>query len=218
MLRISHSANKFKGRSVVLTAFCVLDVQEALVPAPTRVSPAPTTEQKHNQKNDQNGSHVSTSLVGGSLLTRLAPSVTTIVNEIKMDSCLYRDTFAFLIAFSVTTRQLIVWKSPKRGGDPFFNRRRWYKTQSETVRYCTQYGRSLHTIHWRMRFFCTKSCSAFRCGTAFTASSTYVFGSALLSVWQQFLIDKKKSVKLDGERCLVRRTSNSKLKQIDFRF
>jgi hypothetical protein len=42
--------------------------------------------------------------------------------------------------------------------------------------------------------------------------------SALLSVWQQSLIDKKKTVDLDGESHPVRQTSKSKLKQIDFRF
>jgi hypothetical protein len=44
------------------------------------------------------------------------------------------------------------------------------------------------------------------------------FESALLSVWQQSLIDKKKTVDLDGESYPVRQTSKSKLKQIDFRF
>jgi hypothetical protein len=42
------------------------------------------------------------------------------------------------------------------------------------------------------------------------------FESALLSVWRQSLIDKKKTVDLGGET--VRKTSKSKLKQIDFRF
>jgi hypothetical protein len=42
--------------------------------------------------------------------------------------------------------------------------------------------------------------------------------STLLSVWQQSLIDKKKTVDLDGETYPVRQTSKSKLKQIDFRF
>src|SRR5580692_1294663 len=42
--------------------------------------------------------------------------------------------------------------------------------------------------------------------------------SALLSVWQQSLIDKKKTVDLDSETYPVRQTSKSKLKQIDFRF
>ena len=41
--------------------------------------------------------------------------------------------------------------------------------------------------------------------------------SALLSVWQQSLIDKKKTVDL-GDIYLVRQTPKSKLKQIDFRF
>jgi|SRR5580704_5750403 hypothetical protein len=44
------------------------------------------------------------------------------------------------------------------------------------------------------------------------------FESALLSVWQQSLIDKKKTVHLDGETYSVRQTSKSKLKQIDFPF
>ena len=44
------------------------------------------------------------------------------------------------------------------------------------------------------------------------------FESALLSVWQQSLIDKKKTVHLDGETYSVRQTSKSKLKRIDFRF
>jgi hypothetical protein len=42
--------------------------------------------------------------------------------------------------------------------------------------------------------------------------------TALLAVWQQSLIDKKKTVDLDGGTYPVRRTSKSKLKQIDFRF
>jgi hypothetical protein len=41
---------------------------------------------------------------------------------------------------------------------------------------------------------------------------------ALLSVWQQALLDKKKTVELDGETYLVRLTAKSKLKQVDFRF
>jgi hypothetical protein len=40
----------------------------------------------------------------------------------------------------------------------------------------------------------------------------------LLSVWQQALIDKKKTVEVDGETYLVRQTAKSKLKQVDFRF
>jgi len=43
------------------------------------------------------------------------------------------------------------------------------------------------------------------------------FESALFSVWQQSLIDKKKTVDLDCETYPVRETSKSKLKQIDFR-
>jgi hypothetical protein len=42
--------------------------------------------------------------------------------------------------------------------------------------------------------------------------------SALVSVWQQSLIDKQKTVDLDGDSYPVRQTSKSKLKQIDFRF
>jgi hypothetical protein len=42
--------------------------------------------------------------------------------------------------------------------------------------------------------------------------------SVLNSVWQQSLIDKKKTVELAGETYRVRRTSKSKLKQTDFRF
>ena len=42
--------------------------------------------------------------------------------------------------------------------------------------------------------------------------------SILASVWQQSLIDRKKTVDLDGESYPVRQTSKSKLKQIDFRF
>jgi hypothetical protein len=42
--------------------------------------------------------------------------------------------------------------------------------------------------------------------------------SVLLTVWQQSLIDKNKSVVIDGETYSVRQTSKSKLKQIDFRF
>jgi hypothetical protein len=42
--------------------------------------------------------------------------------------------------------------------------------------------------------------------------------SALLSVWQQSLIDNKRTVDLDNKSYSVRQTSKSKLKQIDFRF
>jgi hypothetical protein len=44
------------------------------------------------------------------------------------------------------------------------------------------------------------------------------FESALLSVWQQTLIDRKKIVEIDGETYSVKQTAKSKLKQIDFRF
>ncbi|HKN73854.1 MAG TPA: hypothetical protein VJW94_01655 [Candidatus Acidoferrum sp.] len=40
----------------------------------------------------------------------------------------------------------------------------------------------------------------------------------LLSIWQQTLIDKKKTVEVDGETYSVRQTAKSKLKQVDFRF
>jgi hypothetical protein len=42
--------------------------------------------------------------------------------------------------------------------------------------------------------------------------------SVLLSIWQQSLIDKKKTVEIGGESYPVRQTSKSKLKQIEFRF
>jgi hypothetical protein len=42
--------------------------------------------------------------------------------------------------------------------------------------------------------------------------------STLLSVWQQALIDKKKTVEVDGKTYPVRQTAKSKLKQVDFRF
>src|SRR5580704_10288145 len=42
--------------------------------------------------------------------------------------------------------------------------------------------------------------------------------TVLVSVWQQSMIDKKKTIDLDGETYNVRQTSKSKLKQIDFRF
>jgi hypothetical protein len=44
------------------------------------------------------------------------------------------------------------------------------------------------------------------------------FESALLSVWQQSLVDKKKIVEIDSETYSVKQTAKSKLKQIDFRF
>jgi hypothetical protein len=40
----------------------------------------------------------------------------------------------------------------------------------------------------------------------------------LLGVWQQSLVDKKKTVEIDGEAHSVRQTPKSKLMQIDFRF
>ena len=42
--------------------------------------------------------------------------------------------------------------------------------------------------------------------------------SVVVSVWQQSLIDKKKTVDLDDKSYSVRQTSKSKLKQVDFRF
>jgi hypothetical protein len=42
--------------------------------------------------------------------------------------------------------------------------------------------------------------------------------SALLSVWQQALLDEKKRVEVDGETYPLRQTAKSKLKQVDFRF
>jgi len=42
--------------------------------------------------------------------------------------------------------------------------------------------------------------------------------STLVSVWQQTLIDKKKTVELDGETYPVMQTAKSKLRQVDFRF
>jgi hypothetical protein len=42
--------------------------------------------------------------------------------------------------------------------------------------------------------------------------------TVMVSVWQQTLVNKKKTVDLDGKSYPVRQTSKSKLKQIDFRF
>jgi hypothetical protein len=44
------------------------------------------------------------------------------------------------------------------------------------------------------------------------------FESVLVSVFQQSIIEQKKTVDLDGAMYPVRQTSKSKLKQIDFRF
>jgi hypothetical protein len=41
---------------------------------------------------------------------------------------------------------------------------------------------------------------------------------ALIAVWQQALVDNKKTVDLDGETYPIRQTPKSKLKQIDFGF
>jgi hypothetical protein len=79
--------------------------QEAL-PAPTRVSPASATEQKHNENNDQYGFHVSTSILRGIWLTRLTSSANGIMNESNMDICPVQDTL-YVVCFSVL-RKLIV--------------------------------------------------------------------------------------------------------------
>lgn len=42
--------------------------------------------------------------------------------------------------------------------------------------------------------------------------------STLLSVWKQALIDKIKTVEVDGETYPVRQTAKSKLRLVDFRF
>jgi hypothetical protein len=42
--------------------------------------------------------------------------------------------------------------------------------------------------------------------------------AVLVAVWQQSLVDKKKSVEVEGESYAVRLTAKSKLKQVDFRF
>ena len=41
---------------------------------------------------------------------------------------------------------------------------------------------------------------------------------AFLNVWRQSLVEKKKSVTLEGESFAVRSTAKRKLKQIDFQF
>ena len=41
---------------------------------------------------------------------------------------------------------------------------------------------------------------------------------AFLSVWRQSLVEKKKTVTLEGESFAVRSTAKRKLKQIDFQF
>jgi len=58
-------------------------------------------------------------------------------------------------------------------------------------------------------------CVVIRCYPQLVSTS---FESALLSVWQQSLVDKKKIVEIDGETYSVKQTAKSKLKQIDFRF
>ena len=42
--------------------------------------------------------------------------------------------------------------------------------------------------------------------------------SALLLVWQQALVEKKKIVEVEGETYAVRQTAKSKLRQVDFGF
>jgi hypothetical protein len=42
--------------------------------------------------------------------------------------------------------------------------------------------------------------------------------ATLLSVLQQTLVDKKKTVEVGGETYIVRQTAKNKLKQVDFRF
>ena len=44
------------------------------------------------------------------------------------------------------------------------------------------------------------------------------FESALVSVWQQSLVEQRRIVEVDGETYSVKQTAKSKLKQIDFRF
>jgi len=41
---------------------------------------------------------------------------------------------------------------------------------------------------------------------------------ALLSVWRQVMVEKAKAVTLDEESYPVRRTSRSKLREVDFKF
>jgi hypothetical protein len=44
------------------------------------------------------------------------------------------------------------------------------------------------------------------------------FDAAVLSVWRQALVEKSRSVSLEGETYPVRRTAKHKLAQIDFEF
>ena len=67
---------------------------------------------------------------------------------------------------------------------------------------------------WLARPPCTVPCIV-RCYPQLVSTS---FESALLSVWQQGLVDKKKIVEIDDETYSVKQTAKSKLKQIDFRF
>jgi hypothetical protein len=43
-------------------------------------------------------------------------------------------------------------------------------------------------------------------------------GDAVLSVWQQVFAENAKSVTLDGVNFPIRRTSRSKLREVDFKF
>jgi hypothetical protein len=69
-----------------------------LVPTITSVSPAPATEQKHNQNNDQDRFHVSTSMSQRNL-DRLTSSRDTIIKEIKMYICSDWHTLALYVHF-----------------------------------------------------------------------------------------------------------------------
>jgi len=42
--------------------------------------------------------------------------------------------------------------------------------------------------------------------------------AALVGVWRQSLVEKRKSVEVEGESYAVRETAKRKLKQVDFRF
>jgi len=69
-----------------------------LVPAITGVSPT-TTEQKHNENNDQYGFHVFALTVRRIWFS----SVDNIIKETKMDICSHRHTFAFYRYFRSET-------------------------------------------------------------------------------------------------------------------
>jgi hypothetical protein len=40
----------------------------------------------------------------------------------------------------------------------------------------------------------------------------------LISVWRQVLVEEARTVALENQSCIVRRTSRSRLRQVDFRF